>query len=327
MKFSALFLGLLGTVLAAPTQEDALSIFTQNLNKGRYSTETLSGYPAGFVRYWINSITWGKSYTQNINDEEWTVFVANAIVSGGPDHSHSQRYSLKAGIALIQRGEEIFIREPFDHVIGEAPPPSPEELKKEEEAAKAEREMAKNAERNEADLEKRKKLTKEVTVAIAASVEKQTVHLSDSLILSASLDESLDPNVTIDKEKVGFTRYSFKGALDAGNLPEWISALQKWKDWSSKARSNSITNVNKEVARFGSFPNIALQLNVDDKGTVALLLSGQLSDDLLLTEDDGTKFTGSLEKLLADLKTAQSAIPAAVEKKLTEKSKADDLFK
>jgi hypothetical protein len=327
IKICALFLGILGGLLASPTQEDAQGVFTQKLNKGHYGTATLNRYPPGFVRYWINNITWGKSYTQNLMGEDWTVFVATAIVSGGPDHRHFERYSLKAGIALIQRGEEIFVREPFDHDISAAPPPTPEELKKEEDAAKAELAVAENAERKEADVAKRKKITTEVTAAIAASIEKRKTPLSDGLALTASVDEWLAPDVNIVKKPVELTRYSFKGALGAENLPEWIVALQKWKDWSSKAHSNSVTNVKKEVARFGSFPTVSLQLDVDDKGIVSLLLSGQLSADLLLSEDDAAKFTGSLEKLLADLKAARLAITAAVDKKLAETSKADDLFK
>ncbi len=326
-KIPLLFLGILGALLAAPTQKDAQNVFTQNLNKGRYSIETFSGYPPGVIRYWINRITWGESYTQSIMGEDWTVFVANAVVSGGPDHQHYERYSLKAGIALIQRGDEIFVREPFDPVIGDAPTLSAEELKKEEERAKAEQEAQQESEQKQAAIAKRKKLEQETAAEIAATIQKQTVALSSDLILSASVDDMLSPNVTIDKGRLGFSRYRFKDALSVGNLPAWISALQKWKDWSQKARDNQIKSVRKEVARFGGFPSISVQLDVDDKGVVSLLLSGQLDDDLLLSDEESAKLMGALEKLQGAITAAQSAISAAVDKKLAEANKADDVFK
>ncbi len=325
IKSCVLFLAMLGSLLAVPTQEDALGIFTKNVNSGRYSTNVLSGYPPGFVHYWINSIAWNKTYTQNFEGEEWTVFVVDAVVSGGPDRKNFQRYSVKAGLALIQRGDSIFYREPFDHVIGEASAPTAEELRKEEEAAKAEEAAAQSEEQKRTDAAKRKKVTEEVTAAIAGSVEKQDVSLSSSLKVLASLDETLQPSVFV--MEAGRPRYAFRGALDSFNLSEWIAALNKWKDWAAKARSNSVTNVKKEVARFGSFPSISLQFVVDDKGTPALMLAGQLNDDLLLPEDQVAKFTTVMEKLQIDLKTAADAIPAAVEKKLAEAKKTDDLFK
>jgi len=336
-KLLALFLAVSCVACAAPTEKDALQAFTKMLENGTFNTEQLNRYPPGFLHYWVNKVTWGKSYTETYEDEEWTVFVANAVVSVGADQSHAERYSVKAGVALIQKGDEIMMREAFEHEFGAPPPLSAAEVQ----SAKA---QAEKAQKQQEMATKREALRKTATAKViadfngktwAASVnhEAREFTLSEHLKVAAWLpNQDFQPGI----------KFYGRASLDFGapEVDKIADGLKKWREWSAKAKDNKVASVEKEIVTVDSFggSKVKLTFKVDEAGAVSLKIAqayagmftgGFGASEIVLTDAEAEALAGVFEKLSADLVASQKACEDEITKQLSDAEKADkkaDLF-
>ena len=341
-KFIALFFALSCLACAAPTEKDALQAFTKMLENGTFNTEQLNRYPPGFLHYWVNKVSWGKSYTETYEDEEWTVFVANAVVSVGVDQSHAERYSVKAGVALIQKGDEILMREAFEHEFGAPPPLSAEEVQ----SSKA---QAEKAQKQQEMAAKREAFRKTAMAKVIADFNGTTTptsvnHEAREFTLSEHLKVAVWlPNQDFQPAIKLYGRASLDfGSPEVGKITD---GLKKWRALSAKAKNNKVADVEKDIVTvdtaFGGQEQLRLTFRVDNRGAVSLKIAqayagmftgGGLYGDpkvIILTDAEADALAGAFEKLSADLVASQKACEDEITKQLSEAEKADkkaDLF-
>lgn len=348
-KLITVFLALIGILAAAPSEKDAESAFAKIVQKFDFSPEPFrkrfKDTDMFVPPYQVESVRWGKTYTENYNGESWTVFVANAVVS-----TLHGRFSVKVGVGLIQKGGETLMRQATAHEISPAPPPSPNEVKKQ--GKETDRQANRGRMPGESSFDyylrtgkkdepeqddgsaKATEYRKLAESRIAAAFEARTMSLPTKTNFKAEVSQparALDSiNIQIVKPQmmgnveVAPTVAMFSVSID--ELQALLGGISKWKEWAEKAKQNQVKSFQKSVSAIGS-SDATLAFRVDQAGSAFLDVDTPPNAFVSLQYSEAVELQGFLEKLASDLAVAQKKVDELATELANEADKKANLFK
>lgn len=270
----------------------------------------------------VVSVEWGKTYTEKFDGETWTVYVANAVVK-----TYHGRYRVKAGVGLIEKGDEVMMRSAFDPVI-EQVQPTKDELA--EEAAAAER--AQFADKAIESLYSKWSVAPvrlpsggEATSSVNPAPLTSNIYSQQSKPFTVALAHPTVRSVLNPAIK------SMNIALSENEVSDLSEALSKFSKWSAAAKENGVTDVTKLLAEIGNpnsdmAPGVELTFVVDGAGVSTLQLYSRTTR-AALTQADAESLSQLVTQILSAHSDLQSKVGAEADRLAKAKKNTDDLFK
>jgi hypothetical protein len=296
---AGLFCGQLSAAVDEATAAKALQKIVSGMQFQYYGQDVPNPSAAtGTPTQQVLSVTWGKTYETKVDDDTYTVFVADAVVG-----TLYGKYRLKAGIGLTMKGDQTFMEQDFEPTY-ELIKPTAQELAEQE---------------KEAQL---KKYRTDAEAEIMHSFQRINVILHSGLTCHIA---PLDNGSTMDSGASPFTNLCLwiQGPVDqfgmgplvgirasSDQLELLASALKKWDGWVATAKANQVTNIKKEIPTESEIVMVPIRDNqftgpldlefvVDASGNASLDVDG-----LSLDMADVKTLENEVSKLITWLDTA-----------------------
>jgi len=204
----------------------------------------------------VVEVSWQKPRKQKIEDEEWTVFVADALVE-----TYHGKYRVKAGVGLQQKGDDVFMCEAFDPVIQRVQPtPQEEEAMKKE----SERQQRVDSALGKVFLAKWNRSPRDLGNG-----------LSVSIVFATGADGGGRMPLGLEFVQSGKKVY-FPLAYTQEELVQVNGFLNKFSEWAKVAASKHVESYRKDIGKldFADYsPSTLFTFLVDEKGKQSLQLS------------------------------------------------------
>lgn len=331
----------LGETEARRALEEQIQTMQFQVAPGAPAMINLSGL--GGAPNQLKEVKWLKTYKETLENEIWTVFVADAVV----DTYHGE-YKIHAGIGLQEKGDDVVMCQAFEPLITRVEPTPDEQL------------AEKKAEARQSRMEEA------LTKTLRSKWNGQVRDLGDGLHFTIGFyPENLPGGSNEMYGRPILFKFLHKNGVDAqmstqrAGKPEVavfigrdadedfpLSATQedlaniadflgKFVSWSKTAKEKQVTSVNKNIGEIEQVgenmkPGALFVFQVDDSGEPALVLSAASDTggrSCKLNVSQAERFRETILSLPREISHLVEQAFAEADKDLASDRAKDSLFK